>query len=669
MMKRIRFLAFWIALSGSAFAQGSMVFVGGGAEEFQAGSWSEKPYQFIAEQAGEKGVLILSIEAPPTVDALAGYFITLGASRSVSLGFENSTEAEISQAITSAGAVFFRGGDQWEYIQAIRNTRIQSDLQSLFTQGGVLAGTSAGAMILGRFISTGFINEQGENEGGVVGDESLMNPFVPYANYAEELVLHPLPLLIDTHFFERGRLARLIALKGRIQFETGEPIIGMGVDDKTAAVLRANGVVEIMGSGAVHVLVPSENAEWLVEEDRGLEVSNLTFRQLTAGFKLDLNRNELVAAPESVETIEPVALDWPEVHVRSDLLSNVAISDFDREDAPDDVWLIVHDGSFGIAQIQAVNRTVRTVNTSGLSDPNALEAELSSAHRLFWLVREPETMDLVRRFPTLGALVQGVFQNGGLIHSLPELLPSFGAKMLVNAVSDPFLAFDGALMFEPGLGILPHVIVGDSTFFERDFFENRTAGILWGMTRAKAHVALLTTEMRSVTFSGSLLDGSFASGSGFILRDRPVIVVDGTRGYQTTTSQMQVGEVDKRQSVAISRGVLHVVHSRRIDFSETVVSREDEPEADLPASPIVLRAFPNPFNPTTTVQIQTERSGLLTLEVFDSLGRRIHTRNVRMQAAGASTVKLDFGRFSSGFYVVRARSEGFMQTLKLTLVK
>ena len=61
--------------------------------------------------------------------------------------------------------------------------------------------------------------------------------------------------------------------------------------------------------------------------------------------------------------------------------------------------------------------------------------------------------------------------------------------------------------------------------------------------------------------------------------------------------------------------------------------------------------FPNPFNPTTTIEYQLPVESNVTLKVFDLLGREVANLANGQQQAGLNTASWDASRQSSGMYV------------------
>ena len=79
--------------------------------------------------------------------------------------------------------------------------------------------------------------------------------------------------------------------------------------------------------------------------------------------------------------------------------------------------------------------------------------------------------------------------------------------------------------------------------------------------------------------------------------------------------------------------------------------------------------YPNPFNPTTTIQYSVPKSGLVTIKVYDILGREVTTLVNEQKAVGNYNVQFYANRLSSGVYFYRMQAGDFVQTKKLVLLK
>lgn len=79
--------------------------------------------------------------------------------------------------------------------------------------------------------------------------------------------------------------------------------------------------------------------------------------------------------------------------------------------------------------------------------------------------------------------------------------------------------------------------------------------------------------------------------------------------------------------------------------------------------------YPNPFNPSTTIRYQIAESGLVTLIVYDMLGREIITLVNEELSAGKHEANFDASGFNSGVYFYRLKAGSFVETKKMVLMK
>jgi hypothetical protein len=82
-----------------------------------------------------------------------------------------------------------------------------------------------------------------------------------------------------------------------------------------------------------------------------------------------------------------------------------------------------------------------------------------------------------------------------------------------------------------------------------------------------------------------------------------------------------------------------------------------------------LSAYPNPFNPTTTLSFDLLQAGKVQLQVFDIMGRLVDTLEDRIMPAGIYTVPFDGGNFASGIYFARLSFNASVHTERIILLK
>jgi len=88
-----------------------------------------------------------------------------------------------------------------------------------------------------------------------------------------------------------------------------------------------------------------------------------------------------------------------------------------------------------------------------------------------------------------------------------------------------------------------------------------------------------------------------------------------------------------------------------------------------PKSFSLSQNYPNPFNPSTIIGYQLPTKALVTLKVYDVLGREVETLVNAGQTAGIHSVTFDASGLSSGVYFYRVQAGTFTETKKLMVLK
>ncbi len=90
---------------------------------------------------------------------------------------------------------------------------------------------------------------------------------------------------------------------------------------------------------------------------------------------------------------------------------------------------------------------------------------------------------------------------------------------------------------------------------------------------------------------------------------------------------------------------------------------------NVPKSYFLSQNYPNPFNATTTIKYDLPKSGYVSIEIFDVLGRRIGTIVNSKQESGHHQVIWDGNNFTSGIYFYQIKAGDKTETRKMALVK
>ena len=96
---------------------------------------------------------------------------------------------------------------------------------------------------------------------------------------------------------------------------------------------------------------------------------------------------------------------------------------------------------------------------------------------------------------------------------------------------------------------------------------------------------------------------------------------------------------------------------------------EESKAATAPTDFVILGAYPNPFNPETTLRFGLPEACEVTLNVYDISGRLMTTLVNGWRDAGIHHVTLDGSDFVSGVYIYRLDASGFNASGKVVLMK
>ncbi|MGA8265599.1 MAG: T9SS type A sorting domain-containing protein, partial [Ignavibacteriaceae bacterium] len=88
-----------------------------------------------------------------------------------------------------------------------------------------------------------------------------------------------------------------------------------------------------------------------------------------------------------------------------------------------------------------------------------------------------------------------------------------------------------------------------------------------------------------------------------------------------------------------------------------------------PLSFRLYQNYPNPFNPSTTIKYSLPKEGVVTLKVYNVLGKEVKTLVNEFENAGAYNVSFNASDLPSGIYFYRFISGNFTQVKKLVLLK
>ena len=97
--------------------------------------------------------------------------------------------------------------------------------------------------------------------------------------------------------------------------------------------------------------------------------------------------------------------------------------------------------------------------------------------------------------------------------------------------------------------------------------------------------------------------------------------------------------------------------------------RREAPSVAVQTDPVSLSTYPNPFNPTTTIQVTLPRNAPVRVAVYDVMGRRVARLREGPMKAGRHLIPFDGSALASGVYFVRVNTPGGTSQQRLILQK
>lgn len=193
----------------------------------------------VAKYLGDSGLVIATVASQEPENYFSDYqtaFAKLNVNDLTHLYIQDrseTTDPEKIKMLDNVKGIFFSGGDQLRISSQIGDTPFETRIHEIYENGGVIAGTSAGASVMGETM----LIKGSNSESHRIGDIHLAPGLRLIRN-----------VIIDQHFAERGRIGRLlgaVALNPRI--------LGIGIDEDTAIVVKGREFC-VLGKGAVYVV-------------------------------------------------------------------------------------------------------------------------------------------------------------------------------------------------------------------------------------------------------------------------------------------------------------------------------------------------------------------------------------------------------------------------------
>lgn len=215
---------------------GKLIIIGGKENRTKSGEILVE----VAKLIGKKKLCIVTVASTVGDELWENYrevFKELGIKQMSHLNVfhrNDQVDLEALKAVKGAKAVFFTGGDQLKITSELGGTVVLDQILEIYKKGGILAGTSAGASVMGETMMIAGASDASFKVGTVKMSAGL------------GLVKN---MIIDQHFAERGRIGRLIGATAH-----NPKFLGVGLDEDTGILFDDPKRFRVLGRGAVYIL-------------------------------------------------------------------------------------------------------------------------------------------------------------------------------------------------------------------------------------------------------------------------------------------------------------------------------------------------------------------------------------------------------------------------------
>jgi cyanophycinase len=260
---------------------GTLMLIGGAEDKFEAKYLLKIFFDVSGARRSRICILPSASEYEDSGSIYHQIFTEFGARYVQNLPLFNRADADlpdVARELSKATGIFMTGGDQNKIVGILHGTAALRSIQTAYARGATVGGTSAGASAM----SDPMIG------GGLVGSLARSG----MVKLHEGLGLTT-TLIVDQHFHQRNRLGRLLTA-----VMSYPQMLGVGVDEDTAAMVTGDGRLSVIGRGTVTIVDPRtmHSPNLAIAPDRSpIPFSNMVLHTLVHGSRFDLNQRTMIA--------------------------------------------------------------------------------------------------------------------------------------------------------------------------------------------------------------------------------------------------------------------------------------------------------------------------------------------------------------------------------------
>lgn len=178
-----------------------------------------------------------------------------------------------TDSLANAKLIYILGGDQSRFMNVVLNTPVYDAIHKAYKSGSTIAGTSAGAAVMSKYMITG------KQLLDTVYKETFNKLWNKNIEFSKGMGLLE-NTIIDQHFLKRNRYNRLISA-----LAAHPNMVGVGIDESTAIIVHGSKATVTGESQVIRIANPKN----LKSTDKGLlKFSKAEFGIFTVGDVIDI---------------------------------------------------------------------------------------------------------------------------------------------------------------------------------------------------------------------------------------------------------------------------------------------------------------------------------------------------------------------------------------------
>lgn len=238
--------------------------------------------RFVEEAGGAHARIAIvptASERPEAGENYQALFRGMGAASAEIVRVERRDDANQEAALEPlrrATGIYIGGGAQAKLVTLLAGTLVMECIRERHAGGAIVAGTSAGASIIGSHMMSG-------GEGAETARKGMVEMVAGFGLLQD--------IIVDQHFSQRGRIGRLLVL-----FAANPGLLALGIDEDTGALISPDGAFEVIGSNSVIVLDGRHVVSNYFRQEQGdvVSVTGSTMHVLGPGCRFDLRGRRVI---------------------------------------------------------------------------------------------------------------------------------------------------------------------------------------------------------------------------------------------------------------------------------------------------------------------------------------------------------------------------------------